>query len=75
MAEGLAMGAAGTVSGLALAAVAGQAFRGILFGVPPIDGPTFLATAVVVVATMAMACYLPARRVSRLAAAITLRSE
>ena len=48
---------------------------GLLFGVSSLDASTFLVMALVLAAVAGLACYLPARRASRLSATVALRYE
>ena len=63
----------GIVVGLAGAALMGQAFRGLLFGVPPIDAMTFTASAIALTVIGILAACLPAARASRIDPVIALR--
>ncbi len=65
---GLAAGLAGGI-GVALA------MRKMLFGIAPLDGPTFLAIPVLFSAIALVACILPARRAAKVDPIIALRAE
>jgi predicted permease len=65
---GLSMGLCGAV------AVA-HAMRGLLFGIAPTDPVSLGGVAFLLLATAILACYLPARRASRLDPAAALRHE
>jgi len=71
--DGLRPAVAGTAAGVAIAAVAGWALRGMLYEISAHD-PAILAgvPAVLLIAAL-LACYVPARRASRTDPAITLR--
>ncbi|RPJ53907.1 MAG: ABC transporter permease [Acidobacteria bacterium] len=67
--------AAGTVLGLALAAVSGRLLATMLFGVQPSDPATFAFVAVVLALTVAVSTIGPAWRATRIDPAVTLRQE
>src|SRR5262249_49475366 len=75
LSEGLRLAGAGAGLGLALALAATRALRGLLFGIDPLDLPTLLAAAVLLVAAAALACSLPARRATAVDPASVLRSS
>ncbi|HEV2179648.1 MAG TPA: ABC transporter permease [Gemmatimonadaceae bacterium] len=74
MAQGLGAALGGLALGLAGAAALTGVVRGMLFGVAPVDTITFASVALVMVATAALACYLPARRATRIDPLTTLRT-
>ena len=65
----------GVLAGLALAAALTPLLSGLLFGVRPGDPLTYVAIAVVLAAVGVLACYVPARRATRVDPMIALRSE
>lgn len=72
--EGGALLAMGLAMGLALTFAATRFIRGLLFGIEPYD-PATLAGVVMMMAVIGLlACWLPARRASRIDPAITLRA-
>ncbi len=73
--EGLRMTALGLAVGLALSLAAGTALRGLLYGVSPTDARTYLAVFVALAAASLVACYLPARRATRIDPMQALRQE
>jgi putative ABC transport system permease protein len=73
--QGLAPVVAGLVAGLAAALAVARLAGGFLFDVRPTDPPTFAAVAVVLLAAAAAACYLPARRATRVDPLVALRYE
>lgn len=73
--QGLRLAAIGVVVGLALAALGTRALSTLLFGVQPIDVPTFSAAAAIVIVVTLAACYAPARRAGRVNPLAMLRSE
>ena len=75
MREGVRTTAIGVAIGLLLAAGIGKLVSGLLYRVSPFD-PFVLTAAAVVLSTAAMlACYLPARRATRVAPTEALRAE
>jgi putative ABC transport system permease protein len=73
--EGLRLAIAGAVAGLALAFGATRALRGLLFETEPLDPPTLLTAAAVLVGAALLATYLPARRATRVDPVEALRAE
>ena len=73
--QGLKPAAAGTALGLILAALSTRAVRSLLFDVTATDPLTFAAVPPVLLTVAALACYLPARRASRLDPTVALRAE
>jgi putative ABC transport system permease protein len=66
---------AGLIAGLIGAGVAAFAMRKLLFGVAPLDVPTFLAVPCVLAVVALVACWLPARRATRVDPTVALRAE
>jgi predicted permease len=73
--QGMLLAVVGSVAGLCLAAVVSRLLSGFLFGVPPLDTPTFAGTAALFVAVGLAACYLPARRAATIDPLVALRDE
>jgi putative ABC transport system permease protein len=65
----------GLVIGLAGAVALAQALRHLLFGVGPLDPLALGGVALTLLVTAAIACYLPARRASKLDPLLALRIE
>jgi len=73
--QGLSLVSVGVVIGLAAALLTGRALSGLLFGVGGTD-PVSLAGAALVLSVVALcACYLPARRATRVDPLMALRQE
>jgi predicted permease len=70
-----ALGAIGTVIGLALAAGIGTLAQSMLVGVPPVDPISFGGTALLFVIVLALAAWTPATRAAATDPATALRSE
>lgn len=73
--EGMRIAAIGSCAGLVIAIPAANAGASLLYGVSPLDGVS-IATAVLCVLGVAFAaCYLPARRASRISPLDALKAE
>jgi len=72
--EGLRLALAGATIGTAGALAAGRALRALLFGVTPLDPLSLVGAVALLVAAACLACYLPARRATRLDPLVVLRS-
>jgi putative ABC transport system permease protein len=73
--QGIWLAGVGAAIGLALAALASQALAGFLFGLPPLDPPTFIGAALLFAAIAMLASYIPARRATRVDPLAVLRRE
>ncbi len=73
--QGATLWLGGIVLGFACAWAATRWLRSLLFEVRAADPPTFFAVALMFCAVAAAACYVPARRATRVDPAISLRSE
>jgi putative ABC transport system permease protein len=73
--QGLRPVAAGLSLGLALAWAATTTMRGFLFGVAPLDPVVLGTVCVVLTVTAATACYVPARRATRIDPVVALRQD
>ena len=71
--EGGVLLAVGLLIGIVVAFFAARAMRGLLFGVAPSDLVTFGVVAFVMMGIGAIACWVPARRASRIDPAIAMR--
>ena len=73
--RGLSLILLGTLIGGAGALGAGRLLSDVLYGVTPLDAPTYAAGAALLILVGAAACYLPARRAMRLDPVAILRAE
>jgi predicted permease len=75
MREGGVIALAGLLVGVAAGVLAARSLSAVLYGVPPSDPWSMTAAAVLLGVTAMAACYLPARRASRVDPARTLTVE
>jgi predicted permease len=73
--RGLLLTALGLAIGLVLAIFAARLMTGLLYGFDPDYGPTAAAVSFVLLGVAALACFIPARRASRMDPVIALRNE
>jgi putative ABC transport system permease protein len=73
--QGAVLTAVGAGIGLATGLVSARALTSVLYGVSPSDPSTVAAALIAIVAATLIACYLPARRATRVDAARTLSGE
>ena len=73
--QGLALTGLGAVVGLTAALALTGVLRSLLFGVSQVDPAAFLGVVVVLTPVTIAACYLPARRASRIDPMVVLRHE
>jgi putative ABC transport system permease protein len=73
--QGMRLVLAGLVLGLIVAAAATRVLRNLLYSVSPTDAITFLVTSLFLLMVALLACYLPARRASRINPVEALRYE
>lgn len=73
--EGFSMTLLGTGLGLLLGLGVGQVLRSLLYKVSPLDPVTFVLAPVVLVVAAMLACWLPARRATRVNPLEALRAE
>jgi predicted permease len=75
LAETVRLAGLGALIGLAGAAAASPLVRGMLFGVDPLDLPSMIGAALLLVAAAALASYVPVRRATRVNAMAMLRGQ
>jgi len=73
--DGLRLVAVAVVVGLALSFGASRFLRNQLFGIPATDTLTFVAVTAVLGGVALLACYIPARRASRVDPLVALRMD
>ena len=73
--DGLRLVAVAVVVGLALSVGASRFLRNQLFGIPATDTLTFVAVTAVLGGVALLACYIPARRASRVDPLVALRMD
>lgn len=73
--QGMVLVVSGAAIGLMLAAAASRLLIRLLFGVPPLDPVTFGGATLLFVIIGLAACYVPARRATRIDAMEALRYE
>jgi predicted permease len=73
--SGLRIALAGTTVGALGALALTRYLSGLLFGVSSLDITTFLTMAAILAAVTMLACYIPARRASRISPTIALRYD
>jgi putative ABC transport system permease protein len=71
--NGIVLALLGVALGLLAAVAATRLMASLLFGVPPLDPPTFLAAAALLLAVAALASAVPALRASRVDPVVALR--
>ena len=73
--RGLALTLTGLAIGLVLSAIASRLMTALLYGFRPDYVPTVTAVSLILLAVAALACFVPARRASRVDPVIALRNE
>jgi predicted permease len=73
--DGIRPAVLGLVVGLAASLAVGRLMRDLLYEIKPLDPMVFTAVAAVLLAVAAVACFVPARRASRLDPMQALRTE
>ena len=73
--QGLLLALVGVVVGTGGAVALTRLIEGMLYGVSPTDGPTFVVVSLIVTMVAFLASYLPARRATRVDPLVALRYE
>jgi predicted permease len=73
--EGLRLTITGVVIGLAVSVGLGALLSRVLYGVKPVDAGVFAGVTALLLSVSALACYLPARRATRVDPMVALRAE
>lgn len=73
--QGMLLAGVGILTGLIAAAGATRLMSSLLYGVAPVDVPTFAAVPFILLAVAAFASWLPARRAAAVNPSVTLREE
>jgi ABC-type antimicrobial peptide transport system permease subunit len=73
--QGLRLAGVGLAAGLALALGATRLMSKVLFGVSPTDPLTFASIMTILAVVALLACYLPARRATKVDPMVALRYE
>lgn len=73
--DGMKLAGIGTAIGLAVAIVLAKVMESMLFGVAPPDALTFAIVSIGALAVASLACYIPARRATKVDPLIALRSD
>jgi putative ABC transport system permease protein len=75
LADGVALAAAGTLVGLLVSAACMRLMRSLLYGISDTDPLTYVAVAIFLMAVALLACYVPARRATKVDPMVALRYE
>ncbi|MBV9745173.1 MAG: FtsX-like permease family protein [Acidobacteriia bacterium] len=73
--QGVMLATAGVLVGVVAAVWLTRFLKTLLFGIQPLDLPTFAATIALLFALTMLACWMPARRATRIDPAAVLREE
>ena len=73
--NGVRLTAIGTVIGLLVALAATRLMKAILFGISPLDGPTYALVPLVLLTAAILASYIPATRATKVDPVDALKAE
>ncbi|HMV82589.1 MAG TPA: ABC transporter permease [Blastocatellia bacterium] len=73
--QGIKLVALGAALGLAGAFAATRVLKSLLYGISPTDPPTFISVPLVLLTVALLACWIPARRATKVEPMIALRCE
>jgi ABC-type antimicrobial peptide transport system permease subunit len=73
--DGMKLAAIGTAIGLAAALVLAKVMSSLLLGIGPMDALTFAAVSLGALAVALLACYIPARRATKVDPLVALRTD
>jgi putative ABC transport system permease protein len=73
--QGLGLAITGAAVGLVCALIVSHLMAGLLYGVRPTDPLTFAGVALLLIGVALLACYIPARRATRVDPLVALRHE
>jgi putative ABC transport system permease protein len=73
--QGIVLGVAGVAIGVASAVWLTRFLKTLLYGIQPLDAPTFVTTVALLFALTLMATWIPAQRATRVDPAVALRDE